>query len=184
MEARLQRRGRRDLREGCGDPPATIVSEEASGDRSGRPPLRVVLLVLSLTLAGGLLLKVPCAAPDWSPSSSAGFLCYTDMVPLYRGEGLSATRAPYFDARNEYPVLTGAWMYLTALPVSSVGSYLLLNAVGLGAMALVTTVALYRFAGARALYFAAAPSLLLYAFLNWDLLALTLATLGALAYLR
>jgi uncharacterized membrane protein len=51
-------------------------------------------------------------------------------------------------------------------------------------LALITSVALYRVAGERALYFAAAPTLLIYAFVNWDLLAVALATLGTLAYLK
>jgi len=39
-------------------------------------------------------------------------------------------------------------------------------------------------AGERALSFAVAPTLLIYAFVNWDLLAVALATVGTLAYLR
>jgi uncharacterized membrane protein len=39
-------------------------------------------------------------------------------------------------------------------------------------------------AGGRALYFALAPTLAIYAFMNWDLLAVVLATLATYAYLR
>jgi uncharacterized membrane protein len=141
------------------------------------------LLWLGVTLAAGLLLKAPCARPGPASERSIGVLCYTDIVPLYGAEGLSERRVPYFDARNEYPILTGAWMYATSLPVTSSGSFFLVNAAGLAVLAAVTTVALYRAVGSRALYFAAAPSLLLYGFLNWDLLALTLGALGTLAFL-
>ena len=52
------------------------------------------------------------------------------------------------------------------------------------AAALVAGAALHRMVGARALYFAMAPTLLLYAFINWDLLAVALATVATLAFFR
>jgi len=50
--------------------------------------------------------------------------------------------------------------------------------------ALATTFGLWRVVGERALLFAAAPTLLIYAFVNWDLLAVALATAGTVAFLR
>src|SRR4051812_24376309 len=147
-------------------------------------PLRVILLVLAVTLTLGLLIKAPCARGSWANGRAQRLLCYTDIVPLYRSEGLSARLVPYVDARNEYPVGQGLWMYALALPVSSAGSYFLLNAAALAALALVTAMVLYRLAGNRALYFAAAPALALYGFLNWDLLPIALSTLAIAAFLR
>src|SRR2546428_9595843 len=43
---------------------------------------------------------------------------------------------------------------------------------------------LSKMVGERALYFAIAPTLLVYAFVNWDLLAVALATAGTLFYFR
>jgi uncharacterized membrane protein len=141
------------------------------------------MLVLGTMLVLGLALKTPCATSDWSDGRATRYLCYTDIVPLYGVDGLEAKRVPYFDARVEYPVLTGAWMYLLALPVSSVGSYFALNAVALALVAAGITLILYRLVGSRALYFAAAPVLMVYAFLNWDLLAVALATAALMAFL-
>ena len=64
------------------------------------------------------------------------------------------------------------------------GGFFWANVFLLTLAALVTTWALYRMVGARALYFAAAPTLLIYGFMNWDLLAVALATVGTLAFFR
>jgi uncharacterized membrane protein len=45
-------------------------------------------------------------------------------------------------------------------------------------------VCLYLLVGTRALYFALAPTLLIYGFMNWDLLAVALGTAATLAYLN
>jgi uncharacterized membrane protein len=45
-------------------------------------------------------------------------------------------------------------------------------------------VSLYLMVGSRALYFALAPTLAIYAFINWDLVAVALATAATLAYVR
>src|SRR4029078_8027583 len=42
----------------------------------------------------------------------------------------------------------------------------------------------YAVAGGRALYVALAPTLLIYGFVNWDLIAVMFATLGVVAFLR
>jgi uncharacterized membrane protein len=141
-----------------------------------------ILLALAVTLVLGVALKSPCASGSWTGGRAQRLLCYTDIVPLYASEGLSAGRVPYLDARNEYPVLTGAWMYLFSLPVGSPGSYFLLNAAGLALLALAVTLMLLRLVGDRAIYFAAAPVLLVYAFMNWDLLAVALATAAVVMF--
>jgi uncharacterized membrane protein len=151
---------------------------------AGRTPVRVILLVLGATLTLGLLIKAPCATGSWSNGRAQRLMCYTDIVPLYRSEGLSARRVPYVDTRNEYPVGQGLWMYAFALPVSSAGSYFLLNSAALAVLAIITAIALYRLVGDRALYFAAAPALALYGFLNWDLLPVALSTLAIAAFLH
>ena len=50
--------------------------------------------------------------------------------------------------------------------------------------AFVVALCLYLIAGNRVLYFVLAPTLALYATMNWDLLAIAFATGGTLAYLR
>jgi uncharacterized membrane protein len=63
-------------------------------------------------------------------------------------------------------------------------NFFIANAVGLLVAALVTVWALYEVVGARALYVAAAPTLLIYGFVNWDMLAVALAAVGAGLFLR
>ncbi len=40
--------------------------------------------------------------------------CYSDVVPLWSDERLDVGAVPYRDTRVEYPVLTGAFMWVTA----------------------------------------------------------------------
>jgi uncharacterized membrane protein len=58
------------------------------------------------------------------------------------------------------------------------------NALLLTIAAFAIAVCLYALVGARALFFALAPTLLIYAFMNWDLIAVALATGATLAYAR
>jgi uncharacterized membrane protein len=79
----------------------------------------------------------------------------------------------------EYPVFTGVFMWASGLPVTTVNSYLNLSALLLAPFGLLTGWLLWRMTGLRALLWAAAPALVLYAFHNWDLLAVA-ATVGGM----
>ncbi len=147
----------------------------------------VVLLVATLVplLVGAVWVKGPCVGADWD-----GFqyerACYTDLIPLYGGRGLDEEQFPYTEAFNEYPVLTGLWMYLTALPATDSASFFVWNAIGLSLLALGVTFVLWRTSerSVHVLWWALAPPLALYAFHNWDLLAVLFAVLGLFAYTR
>jgi uncharacterized membrane protein len=152
-----------------------------------RVPRRALVLVLAatlVTLTAGLLLKLPCASGHWSDGRQYDRLCYSDVVALYSGRGLDRDQVPYLEAGNEYPVLTGMAMWVAAVPARSHGSFFGWTALLLGAAAVATAWALHRMAGRWALFFAVGPTLALYAFMNWDLLAVALATTGTLAYRR
>jgi uncharacterized membrane protein len=144
--------------------------------------LRLVLIVTLLALGLGLALKAPCLRP-WTGQQYTE-LCYSDIVPLFHTERLDEGRIPYLEARNEYPVLTGFGMALAGIPATTYASFFLWNAAMLAALGLVTSWALTRLVGVRALFFAAAPTLVVYSFVNWDLIAVALAALGTWAYLR
>jgi uncharacterized membrane protein len=154
--------------------------------------LAAVIGVTLVTLGLGLALKQPCAGADWSDGRQYKRLCYSDIVPLYGSEHLTGSRLPYLNPCpaaaglqcDEYPVLTMYLMRLSAWIGHTYPAFFYANAFLLSLLALATSVALYRVAGERALYFAAAPTLLIYAFVNWDLLAVALATLATVAYLR
>jgi uncharacterized membrane protein len=154
--------------------------------------LGLVLIVTAATMLLGVAAKSPCAPGDWSDGRQYTWLCYSDIVPLLGTEQLAGGRLPYLDACrpvegqncDEYPVLSmylmraAAWFSGTA---SSAGYYYV-TAAFLTVFALVTAAALYLIAGRRALWFALAPTLFIYGTLNWDLLAVMLATLGLLAF--
>ena len=134
-------------------------------------------------LALGWLQKSPClgAWEDWVQYRR---LCYSDVAALYSVEGIDRGLLPYFEHTNEYPVLTGFTMALTGIPASSYATFFNWNALLLTGFALLTAWALHRLSGLDALYFAAAPTLLIYGFVNWDLITVALATLGTLTFLR
>ena len=109
-------------------------------------PLRVLLLLAVITLAAGWLFKAPClqsyptsAGPalDWRDNRQYVAMCYSDTVPLYGIEGLSAGSVPYRDPwyendgtpqervrYMEYPVLTGFYQYasMPGSPTPTCGS--------------------------------------------------------------
>ena len=150
--------------------------------------LALVLLATVVTLGIGWLLKAPCLG-SWADGRQYNRLCYSDVAALYgdnttRDRGLDQDRVPYVDGENEYPVLTGLAMWVTALPATSYPSFFGWNAVLLAIAALATAAMVHRMVGNRALLFAVAPTLAIYAFMNWDLLAVVLATGGTLAFLK
>ena len=149
--------------------------------------LGLVLLATVATLALGWVLKAPCLG-SWADGRQYNRLCYSDVAALYgdtfRDRGLAEDRIPYVDGENEYPVLTGLTMWVTAVPVDGYPAFFNLSAVILSGAALVTAAILHGMAGRRALLFALAPTLLIYAFVNWDLLAVMVATAATAAFLK
>jgi uncharacterized membrane protein len=167
-----------------------------------------VVLALLLNLCLGLLIKsqpkiedghisAPCAVGDWKDGKQFTHLCYSDIVSLYRTEHLEHGRRPYLDpcpldrsrpsvdpVCDEYPVLTMYAMWLTARPFTGAGGFFLANALLLTVAAVVVAVCLHVLCGRRALWFVLAPTLLVYGFMNWDLLAVAFATSGTVAFMR
>ncbi|HXF74365.1 MAG TPA: glycosyltransferase 87 family protein [Actinomycetota bacterium] len=154
--------------------------------------LGVVLACLAGTLGLSLAWKSPCASGEWGDGRQYRWFCYSDIVPLYGTEQLAGGRLPYLDpcrpgpgSCDEYPVLTmyamraAAW---AAGPGGGFGGFFYANAALLAAAAGATAVCLYLLAGRRALMFALAPTLLIYAFVNWDLIAVGLATWATLLH--
>ncbi len=157
--------------------------------------LAAVLLCLTGTLAIGLLVKAPCANGNWADGRQYVHYCYSDIEPLLGTEQLTGGRLPFLDACgpgpgecDEYPVLTMYAMRLAAWMSHGAGNltsgFFYANVILLTFAAVVVTVGLYVLAGERALYFALAPTLLVYGFINWDLLAVAFATLATVAFLR
>jgi uncharacterized membrane protein len=162
--------------------------------------LGLILACLAGTLALGIALKAPCAPGGWSDGRQYKRYCYSDIVPLLGTEQLTDSRLPYLDTCapasgecDEYPVLSMYAMRFAAWASNGTASFFhatptagffYANALLLAVAAFITVLCLYLMVGTRALYFALAPTLLIYGFMNWDLLAVALATAGTLAYLN
>ncbi|MBI3648325.1 MAG: DUF2029 domain-containing protein [Actinobacteria bacterium] len=169
---------------------------DAPDRRTGAAPLSfgLVLLCLAGTLMLGAGTKAACADGNWSDGRQYRLLCYNDIEPLLGTERLQGGRLPYLDACrqlrsgqncDEYPVLTMYFMRVAGWMWSrSTAGFLFANEFLLAICAVAVAVCLYLIVGRRALYFAFAPTLAIYAFMNWDLLAVALATGATLALLR
>jgi uncharacterized membrane protein len=152
------------------------------------PAAAAVVLACLLTIGAGYLLKARCPAQD---GGSYPPLCYTDVTALYASRGLESGVVPYLDFPAdgefgdpgflEYPVATGAVMWAATRTADSAAGYLGVNAIILGSVALVGAALLTRRAAWTAMRWAAAPLLALYAFHNWDLLAVGCAIAGCIA---
>jgi uncharacterized membrane protein len=142
--------------------------------------------VLCLTLALAWFSKSRCLLVDagWQNGEEYRGWCYTDIYPLWFVERLNAGAVPYLDHPVEYPVLTGAWMWLAnqvagVLPPDVQGQAFLQVTIAMAAACLAGTLVLLHRMGLpprRLLWYAAAPTLVLCAFVNWDALPVMLAT--------
>jgi uncharacterized membrane protein len=154
-----------------------------------------VLVTASLLgSALGFLSKAACRNGDWNIYiKQFQAHCYTDIYPLYFGEGLSAGKAPYTGHPVEYPVLIGAAMQAVAWLVRPIGDpyvrgreFFDVTVVLLALFTVAGTLATAYLAGRSrrwtALLVALAPGLILAAFVNWDLIAMGLAALGMAAW--
>ena len=154
--------------------------------------LGLVLACLAGTLVVGALHKAPCTAADWGDGRQYRLACYTDIVPLFGTEQLAGGRLPFIDACapaetncDEYPVVTMYVMRVAAwISGDDPARFFWANALVLAIAAGVTAISIALLDPKRALWFALAPSLALEAFVNWDLVAVGLATAGTLAFFR
>ncbi len=154
----------------------------ALGVRRTRLAAGLVVLIAGGTMAIGAAHKALCL--EDLPTRTVTRLCYSDLIPLYEAEELDTGKVPYLEAANEYPVGTGLFMWIASWPVNDRGTFYAVNVLLLMFVGLVTAWLLHSTVGDRALFFAAAPTLALYAFLNWDLLAVGLMTAAIVAFLR
>lgn len=162
------------------------------GRGAGRRLTVAALIALSLftalTLAFGYANKARCTGPafDESGRSQPAYetrayseVCYSDIQDLWIGRDINRHVFPYLHGRFsngtlyggsvEYPVLTGLLMWLGALFVHTDAGFLAASAILLAPFGFAVTWWLGRLSGWRALLWALAPPLVLYAFHNWDL---------------
>ena len=144
-----------------------------------------------VTLLAGYLFKERCSDPGSSPYRD---FCYNDIQPLYGIRGIQAGTFPYVhgdlvdgelvNGAIEYPVLTGVFMWFAGLFADNYVDYLWITAALLTPFGLIAAYLLARMSRWRALLFAAAPAIVLYAFHNWDLLVVSAVVAGVWAWSR
>jgi uncharacterized membrane protein len=156
----------------------------------------VTVLIMAGLLGSGLgfLNKAACRAGAWNTGlEQYQAHCYTDIYPLYFNEGLSAGKLPYTGHPVEYPVVIGGAMQAAAWLVRAISDpsvrgreFFDLTVAMLAIFAIAGVLATAYLAGPAlrwtALLVALAPALILGAFINWDLIAMSLATLGMAAW--
>jgi uncharacterized membrane protein len=161
-------------------------------ERASRPvSLLVVLLCLLGTLVLGAAAKSPCAGGEWSDGRQYRWFCYSDIVPLLNTEQLAAGRLPFLQPCvqttaqcDEYPVLTMYVMRAAAwIGGNTPGRFFTGNVLLLWLCAAAIAIWLYMLGG-HPLRFVLAPTLLIYGFMNWDLVAVAFATAALLAFSR
>src|SRR5215469_12641806 len=154
----------------------------------------VAALIIASLLGGALgsLSKAACRAGAWNVGvEQYQAHCYTDIYPLYFGEGLANGKVPYVGHHVEYPVVMGGVMQAAAWVVRHVADPALRGqafydvTVALLVVCLVVGVLATAYCAGptrrwTALGVALAPALILAAFINWDLIAMAL-TMAALA---
>ena len=156
-----------------------------------------VSALIIASLAGsalGFLNKAACRAGAWNfGAEQFQAHCYTDIYPLYFGEGLWHGQIPYVDHPVEYPVLIGAAMQAAAWVVHPITSPLTrgreffdVTVVGLTICAVIGVLATAVLAGRSrrwtALLVALSPGLILGSFINWDMIAMALTALAMVAW--
>ena len=145
-----------------------------------------MLVICALSLVAGLMFKGRCSNPE---SNAFRDLCYNDIQALYGVREIDGRVFPYVhgtlrdgelaNGAIEYPVLTGVFMWGAGLFAEDYRTYLQATAILLTPFGLLAAYLLGRMSGRRALLYAAAPAITLYAFHNWDLLVVA-ATVGGL----
>jgi hypothetical protein len=144
-----------------------------------------VLIALSLLLRAPLFEYAGPARPhpmNLFMIDHAG--SYSDIGHLYFRDRLWTGAAPYFDYRFEYPVLTGALVWLASLAGGSLAAYMVASTAVMLCLGLLTVWLLGKVEGANPWVFALAPALAFYAVLNWDLLGVFLLVAALLLFQR
>ena len=148
-----------------------------------------LLGVVLITLVAAWWTKGRCLFDGgWENGQQYLSWCYTDILPLWFVEELNVGATPYLDHAVEYPVLIGAQMQVAALLVrafifdtdSWASGFYVVNVLLGAPMYMVAAYRLFRMGvtPTRLLWFVAAPSFIVYAFMNWDAMAVMLVVVA------
>lgn len=190
--------------------PVAIEGSEALGGPIGRYarnigwwlPVRVLIIITAMTYALGYLLDFSCRATGWAAPGRYEHLCYSDIPPLYSLRGFADGYLPYLQTPVggqplEYPVLTGIFMQISAMvtnvvtnivtSVDSARTFFDVNVTLLFIPLVITVIATAMTVRRRpwdALMVAAAPTMILAATINWDLLPLAFSGVAFVLWSR
>ncbi|MBN8810249.1 MULTISPECIES: hypothetical protein [unclassified Sphingomonas] len=145
---------------------------------------RALLVALAITCLLGFGFKQHCMPGGWTDSEQYLTGCYSDAVPFWTARGVDKGKIPYLQTPIEYPVLTGAAIWIEGAATHLIfgrhaNDAKFLGVVTAGNIALAFLILwMFRRAGMdrrRLWWWAAAPPLILYVGHNWDMIAVTLA---------
>ncbi|MBW4331921.1 hypothetical protein KY084_13695 [Stakelama sp. CBK3Z-3] len=147
-------------------------------------------LALALTCLLGWLFKAHCVlGGGWVDSIQYTSGCYSDAVPFWGGRGVADGQIPYFQARMEYPVLTGGLIWLAGTFTralfggsANAGDFLHIVTAFNAGLAFFTLWLMIRegVPRTRLWCWAFAPPLILYVGHNWDMLAVAFSVTAML----
>jgi uncharacterized membrane protein len=190
--------------------PVAIDGSEALGGPLGKfarsvgwwLPVRVLIVITAITYALGYLLDYSCRATGWAAPERYEHLCYSDIPPLYSLRGFADGYLPYLQTPPggqplEYPVLTGIFMQISAVitniitnvatSLDTARTFFDVNVLLLFIPLVITVIATSMTVSRRpwdALMVAAAPTMILAATINWDLLPLAFSGVAFVLWSR
>lgn len=169
------------------------------------PPLHILIIVAALTYTLGYFLDYSCMANGWQDPQRYMHLCYSDIPPLFVDRGFAEGIIPYLQTGSngvylEYPVITGVFMFVAAAITNVVidfypdgyRAFFDVNVVLLFIPFVITVIATALTTTDpgrakdpwRAAMIVFAPTMILAATINWDLIPIALVSLALLAWSR
>ena len=191
------------------DDPLIAQNAELIGGPSGKyqrvsrswwSPLRVIIVLTTMSYAFGIWLDSSCRNSSWISPQRYEHLCYTDIHPFYTLKGFAEGIFPYLgsatpDQMVDAPVLVGLFMQVAATitkffngiwPQADAGIlYYDITVTLLFIALLITVIATLKTVKYRpwdAAMIALAPMMILAATISWDLLAVAFVSLAFLNY--
>jgi uncharacterized membrane protein len=170
--------------------------------RSWWTPLRVMIVMATAAYFVGFLLDYPCMSNGWASPDRYEHLCYSDIPPLFSARGFADGYLPYLQTPPggqplEYPVLIGMFMLVAAWITRGIAAvvtdlnaplaFFAVNVVMLFPFLLMAVAATSRMVRSRpwdAAMVALAPTIVLAATINWDLIAVGLTAWAMLLWTR
>lgn len=166
------------------------------------PTVSTLVVLATLAYMVGYLLDLSCVTTNWLSPDRYEHLCYSDIPALYGIRGFADGLIPYVQIPEggtplEYPVLTGMFMWIAGLVTAAIApvlhandvtrAFFDVNVILLTPFLLITVIASALAVRRRAwdaAMIALAPTVILGATINWDLIPIAFTALAFLAWVR